>query len=53
VVNAEITFPLSRSTACYCYNPVDYARFGRLKLTTDEWIRAFRQAREMGASSAR
>jgi pyrroloquinoline quinone biosynthesis protein E len=32
----------------YCYNPVDYARSGP-ELTTDEWLRVLRQARELGA----
>jgi MoaA/NifB/PqqE/SkfB family radical SAM enzyme len=46
-LNAEITFrcPLH---CIYCYNPVDYARSGR-ELTTDEWLRVLRQARELGA----
>ncbi len=46
-VNAEITFrcPLH---CVYCYNPVDYTRSGP-ELTTDEWLRVLRQAREVGA----
>jgi len=46
-VNAEITFrcPLH---CLFCYNPVDYAQSGA-ELTTDEWVRALRQARELGA----
>jgi PqqA peptide cyclase len=46
-VNAEITFrcPLH---CVYCYNPVDYMRFGP-ELTADEWLRVLRQARELGA----
>jgi pyrroloquinoline quinone biosynthesis protein E len=46
-VNAEITFrcPLH---CLFCYNPVDYARSGA-ELTTEEWIRTLRQARELGA----
>ncbi|HTO42946.1 MAG TPA: pyrroloquinoline quinone biosynthesis protein PqqE [Burkholderiales bacterium] len=46
-LNAEITFrcPLH---CVYCYNPVDYARSGP-ELTTDEWLRVLRQARELGA----
>jgi len=46
-LNAEITFrcPLH---CVYCYNPVDYARSGS-ELTTDEWLRVFQQARELGA----
>src|SRR5262249_15847318 len=46
-LNAEITFrcPLH---CVYCYNPVDYARCGP-ELTTDEWRRVLRQARDLGA----
>src|SRR5690349_23046196 len=46
-VNAEITFrcPLH---CLFCYNPVDYAHSGA-ELTTEEWVRALRQARELGA----
>lgn len=46
-VNAEITYkcPLH---CVFCYNPVDYAQFGP-ELSTDEWLRAFRQARDLGA----
>ena len=46
-LNAEVTFkgPL---LCVYCYNPVDYTRFGP-ELTTDEWLRVLREARELGA----
>jgi pyrroloquinoline quinone biosynthesis protein E len=46
-VNAEITYkcPLH---CVFCYNPVDYTQFGP-ELTTEEWLRAFGQARELGA----
>ncbi|MGD2141157.1 MAG: pyrroloquinoline quinone biosynthesis protein PqqE [Burkholderiales bacterium] len=46
-VNAEITYtcPLH---CVFCYNPVDYKSFGP-ELTTDEWLKAFREARELGA----
>ena len=46
-VNAEITYkcPLH---CVFCYNPVDYATYGR-ELTTEEWLTTFRQARELGA----
>jgi len=46
-LNAEVTFkcPLH---CVYCYNPVDYTRFGP-ELTTDEWLRVLREARELGA----
>jgi pyrroloquinoline quinone biosynthesis protein E len=32
----------------FCYNPVDYTRYGP-ELSTEEWLRAFSQARELGA----
>ena len=46
-VNAEITYkcPLH---CVFCYNPVDYAKTGP-ELTTDEWVKTLRQARELGA----
>ena len=46
-VNAEITFrcPLH---CVYCYNPVDYARSGP-ELSTQDWLRVLREARELGA----
>ena len=46
-LNAEVTFkcPLH---CVYCYNPVDYTRFGP-ELTTDQWLRVLREARELGA----
>jgi pyrroloquinoline quinone biosynthesis protein E len=46
-VNAEITYkcPLH---CVFCYNPVDYAKYGP-ELTTEEWVRVFREARELGA----
>lgn len=46
-VNAEITYkcPLH---CVFCYNPIDYTRFGP-ELSTDDWLRAFREARELGA----
>ena len=46
-VNAEITYkcPLH---CVFCYNPVDYATFGP-ELTTEEWIKTFREARDLGA----
>lgn len=46
-VNAEITYkcPLH---CVFCYNPVDYTRYGP-ELSTEEWLRAFSQARELGA----
>jgi pyrroloquinoline quinone biosynthesis protein E len=46
-LNAEITFrcPLH---CVFCYNPVDYARSGP-ELSTEDWLRVFREARELGA----
>jgi pyrroloquinoline quinone biosynthesis protein E len=46
-VNAEITFrcPLH---CVYCYNPIDYTRYGP-ELSTEEWLRVLREARELGA----
>lgn len=46
-VNAEVTYkcPLH---CVFCYNPTDYAKIGP-ELTTNEWLRALRQARDLGA----
>jgi PqqA peptide cyclase len=46
-LNAEITYkcPLH---CVFCYNQVDYTQFGP-ELSTEDWLRAFRQARELGA----
>jgi pyrroloquinoline quinone biosynthesis protein E len=46
-VNAEITYkcPLH---CVFCYNPIDYTQYGP-ELSTEEWLRAFAQARELGA----
>jgi pyrroloquinoline quinone biosynthesis protein E len=46
-VNAEVTYrcPLH---CLFCYNPVDYAHSGA-ELTTEQWVTALRQARELGA----
>ena len=45
---AELTYrcPLH---CVYCSNPVDYAHY-KEELTTDEWLRVLRQARELGAT---
>ena len=32
----------------FCYNPTDYTQYGP-ELTTEEWLRVLRQARELGA----
>jgi pyrroloquinoline quinone biosynthesis protein E len=46
-VNAEITYkcPLH---CVFCYNPIDYTQYGP-ELGTEDWLRAFAQARELGA----
>lgn len=46
-VNAEITYkcPLH---CVFCYNPVDYSKYGP-ELTTEDWLRVFREARKLGA----
>ncbi len=46
-VNAEITYkcPLH---CVFCYNPVDYTKYGP-ELSTDEWLKVFREARKLGA----
>ncbi len=43
---AELTYrcPLR---CVYCSNPLDYARHGE-RLTTDDWLRVFREAEELG-----
>src|SRR5215510_1596909 len=33
----------------FCYNPVDYATYGN-ELSTEDWLRVLRQARELGAT---
>ncbi|MBA3565031.1 MAG: pyrroloquinoline quinone biosynthesis protein PqqE [Gammaproteobacteria bacterium] len=46
-LNAEITYkcPLH---CVFCYNPVDYTRYGQ-ELATEDWLRVFREARALGA----
>lgn len=46
-LNAEITYkcPLH---CVFCYNPVDYTKFGP-EISTEDWLKAFREARELGA----
>ena len=46
-VNAEITYkcPLH---CVFCYNPTDYTQYGP-ELSTEDWLRVFRQARELGS----
>ena len=45
---AEVTYkcPLH---CVFCYNPVDYTRYGE-ELSTDDWLRVLRQGRELGAA---
>jgi len=45
---AEVTYkcPLH---CVFCYNPVDYARYGE-EFSTDDWLRVLRQGRELGAT---
>ena len=47
-VNAEITYkcPLH---CVFCYNPLDYTSTYGSELSTDEWLKVFREARELGA----
>lgn len=47
-VNAEITYkcPLH---CVFCYNPLNYASTFDAELSTDEWLKALREARELGA----
>lgn len=47
-VNAEITYkcPLH---CVFCYNPINYADTFGAELTTDDWLRVFREARQLGA----
>ena len=33
----------------FCYNPVDYTRYGK-ELSTEDWLRVLRQGRELGAT---
>jgi pyrroloquinoline quinone biosynthesis protein E len=45
---AEVTYkcPLH---CVFCYNPVDYTRFGP-ELSTDDWLKVLRESREIGAT---
>ena len=47
-VNAEITYkcPLH---CVFCYNPLDYASTFKSELSTEEWLKVFKQSRELGA----
>ena len=45
---AELTYrcPLQ---CPYCSNPLDFAQQGK-ELSTEQWVKVFREAREMGAA---
>ena len=45
---AELTYrcPLH---CVYCSNPVDYTKYGQ-ELSTDDWLRVLREARDLGAT---
>lgn len=47
-VNAEITYkcPLH---CVFCYNPLNYASTFESELSTEQWLKAFREARALGA----
>ncbi len=47
-VNAEITYkcPLH---CVFCYNPLDYASTFKSELSTDDWLKVFRQSRDLGS----
>ena len=47
-VNAEITYkcPLH---CVFCYNPMDYASTLKSELSTADWLKVFKEARELGA----
>ncbi|BEV08057.1 pyrroloquinoline quinone biosynthesis protein PqqE [Methylophilus sp. DW102] len=45
---AEITYRCPLHCA-FCYNPTDYDKHTKNELSTEEWIRALREARKMGA----
>ncbi|MGB0867086.1 MAG: pyrroloquinoline quinone biosynthesis protein PqqE [Granulosicoccaceae bacterium] len=46
---AELTYKCPLQCP-YCSNPTDYAGTTERELTTDEWIRVFEEARELGAT---
>lgn len=45
---AEVTYRCPLHCA-FCYNPTDYVSHTQNELTTEEWLRALREARKMGA----
>ncbi len=47
-VNAEITYkcPLH---CVFCYNPLDYASTFKSELSTEDWLKVFRQSRDLGS----
>lgn len=46
---AELTYKCPLQCP-YCSNPTDYARSSERELSTEEWIRVFEEARELGAT---
>lgn len=45
---AEVTYRCPLHCA-FCYNPTDYDKHTQNELSTEEWIKALREARKMGA----
>lgn len=45
---AEVTYRCPLHCA-FCYNPTDYVTHTQNELTTEQWIKALREARKMGA----
>lgn len=45
---AEVTYRCPLHCA-FCYNPTDYDKHTKNELSTEEWIKALREARKMGA----
>jgi pyrroloquinoline quinone biosynthesis protein E len=45
---AEVTYRCPLHCA-FCYNPTDYVTHTQNELTTDQWIKALREARKLGA----
>jgi len=47
-VNAEITYkcPLH---CVFCYNPLDYASTFKSELSTEDWLKVFKQSRDLGS----
>ena len=45
---AEVTYRCPLHCA-FCYNPTDYDKHTQNELSTEEWIKALREARKLGA----